>query len=330
MKRKLTVGSLFAGIGGLELGLEQAGGFKTVWSVEIDKFCNEIRRRHWPGVPQFGDIREFLSTGYAERPDLICGGSPCQDLSCAGKRAGLAGKHSGLFQEMARVVCELQSRYVVWENVWGALSSNGGADFRAVLRSFSDLGYDAEWTLLRASDFGYPHQRARVFVVAYRQGDNGRGRVSEEKAGTQADGERRGRLAGGDSELADSPRALRQRPASGEQGQPALEGEGLADTGADKLRQAANINRASSADISYSPPGPNETERWAEILAAAPWLAPAVEPGLCGVVDGLPVAVDDARVKRLRALGNAVVPACARWIGERILEWERKNKAGKK
>ena len=118
--RKLTVGSLFAGIGGAELGLEQTGGFKTIWSVEIDEFCNEVRRRHWPDVPQYGDIREFPPAGI-ERPDVIFGGSPCQDLSCAGKQAGLAGERSGLFLEMVRVVWELRPPGVGWETVRGAL-----------------------------------------------------------------------------------------------------------------------------------------------------------------------------------------------------------------
>ena len=164
----LTIGSLFAGIGGLELGLEMTGGFRTIWSVEIEEYCNEVRKRHWPDVPQYKDVRAFPPPSGVEIPDVLCGGSPCQDLSCAGKRSGLAGERSGLFLQMVRIIRELRPRSVVWENVAGALSSNGGRDFGVILGSLANLGYDAEWTVLRASDFGHAHKRRRIFLVAYR------------------------------------------------------------------------------------------------------------------------------------------------------------------
>ncbi len=162
----LTVGSLFAGIGGIELGLERTGGFRTVWSVEIDDYANAVRRKHWPGVPQYGDIREFPPEGI-ERPDLICGGFPCQDISCAGKQAGIDGKRSGLFREAVRVLRLLRPRWVLLENVAALLSGAGGTWMRTVLWELSESGYDAEWRTIKASDFGHRHRRERVFILAH-------------------------------------------------------------------------------------------------------------------------------------------------------------------
>lgn len=160
----LTVGSLFSGCGGMDEGLIRAG-FEVRWQCEIDKWLRElVLDVLHPGMKIYKDVKEIDET--AERVDCIVGGSPCQDLSCAGKREGIGGERSGLFFEMLRVVGLLQPRWVIWENVRGAFSSNGGRDFFAVCNAFWRAGYDAEWTTLRASDFGYPHQRARIFLVA--------------------------------------------------------------------------------------------------------------------------------------------------------------------
>ncbi len=332
--RKITVGSLFAGIGGLELGLEQTGGFKTVWSVEIDEYCNRVRREHWPHVPQYRDIRDFPPDGI-ERPDLICGGSPCQDLSVAGKQAGIGGWRSSLFFEMVRIVRVLRPRWVVWENVRGAISSNGGSDFRAVLRGFSDIGYDAEWTTLRASDFGLPHRRERVFVVAYPKGGYAGHHepVGERRPAAEPEYQC--------DELAYPRRDLPQgERETGAAGLPVGRGGGATVGDAENQRQKRPRNTRIRRDgfENTSPPGPNDRERWDAILSDAPWLAPAIEPGFRGMADGLPplldlpgleIQVDDERRKRLKALGNAVVPACARWIGERILEAEARNEANR-
>jgi DNA (cytosine-5)-methyltransferase 1 len=112
----LTVGSLFSGIGGIELGLEATGGFRTIWQVEIDPYCRRILEKHWPEVPKYGDITK-LSSDDLERPDLLAGGFPCQDLSTAGLRAGLSGSRSGLWREFLRLIRDLRPRYVLVENV---------------------------------------------------------------------------------------------------------------------------------------------------------------------------------------------------------------------
>lgn len=164
----LTLGSLFSGIGGLDLGLECAlrdGGFcvETVWQCEADAWCRGILARHWPYAVQFADVRDVGPD--APRVDVLCGGFPCQDVSYAGKGAGLAGARSGLWFEFARVVRDLRPRVVVVENV-AALATRG---LDAVLGSLSEAGYDAVWFDLRASDVGAPHRRERLFIVGYRR-----------------------------------------------------------------------------------------------------------------------------------------------------------------
>ena len=162
----MRIGSLFSGgCGGLELGLERAGVGHVVWQCEIDAAARRNLARHWPGVKQYTDVKE-MNHGNTERVDVICGGSPCQDLSFAGKGAGLAGTRSGLWFEYLRVVRELRPRYVVIENVPALLVR--GLD--VVLGGLAESGYDAVWFTLRASDVGATHRRERLFVVAYRDG----------------------------------------------------------------------------------------------------------------------------------------------------------------
>ena len=163
----LTIGSLFSGIGGLELGLEWAGLGPVVWQVEQDPFCQKVLERHWPGVERFDDVR----TVGAELPrvDLICGGFPCQDVSFQGEGAGIDGPRSGLWGSFARIVRDLRPRFVVVENV-RALRWRG---LEKVLGDLARLGYDAEWDSLTACAMGAPHMRERVFIVAHAQGGDG-------------------------------------------------------------------------------------------------------------------------------------------------------------
>jgi DNA (cytosine-5)-methyltransferase 1 len=158
--------SLFAGIGGFDLGLERTGGFKTVAFCEIDPFCRRVLAKHWPEVPCYEDVKEL--TGERLRTDgvavdCIVGGFPCQDISFAGKGAGMAGERSGLWSEYARLIGELRPRYVIVENV-AALLGRGLAD---VLGDMAALGYDAEWHCIPASAVGAPHRRDRLWILAY-------------------------------------------------------------------------------------------------------------------------------------------------------------------
>ena len=158
----MKIGSLFAGIGGLELGLERAlPNARTIWQVEIDSFCREILAKHWPHASRYDDIRETESSALA-RVDLICGGFPCQDISVAGRGGGLAGERSGLWRDFARIVGDLYPRFVVVENV----AHGRGRWLPFVRRDLCFLGYRTRAVQVSASDVGAPHRRERVFVIA--------------------------------------------------------------------------------------------------------------------------------------------------------------------
>jgi len=159
---KLTVGSLFSGIGGLEYGLELTGGFKTIWHCEIDPYASAVLRKHWPDVPNLGDITK-VDWATVERPDLICGGFPCQDISVAGKGAGIkAGTRSGLWSEFAKAIRALRPRYALIENV--PMLANRGLNI--VLADLAEAGYDAEWHNISAASVGAWHKRERIFIIA--------------------------------------------------------------------------------------------------------------------------------------------------------------------
>ena len=172
--KQLRVGDLFSGIGGFSLGLERTGGFKTQWFVEIDPYCQRVLAKHWPAVTRYGDIRA-VDWSTVEPVDLLCGGFPCQDISLAGKGAGLAGERSGLWFEYAKAIEVLKPRYVLIENV-SALRSRG---LDQVLGSLAALGYDAEWHCIPACAVGAPHRRDRVWIVAHSGCVNRIGRGSE-------------------------------------------------------------------------------------------------------------------------------------------------------
>ena len=158
----MTYGSLFSGIGGIDLGLDRAG-FECRWQVEIDPFARKVLSKHWPEVPKYEDVTK-LTGRELERVDLIAGGFPCQDLSQAGKRAGIEGDRSGLWFEFARLIGILRPRYVLIENVPGLLDRRA---MPRVIGELARLGYVGSWFCLRASDLGAAHLRKRVFVVAH-------------------------------------------------------------------------------------------------------------------------------------------------------------------
>lgn len=159
---KLRVLSLFAGIGGFDLGLERTGGFETVAFCEIDPFCQRVLAKHWPGVPVHGDIRT-LRTGQCGDANVIVGGFPCQDISSAGHRVGIDGSRSGMWAWFAAAICALQPAWVIVENVSALLVR--GLD--RVLGDLAKIGYDAWWDCVRAAQLGYPHARDRIVLVAY-------------------------------------------------------------------------------------------------------------------------------------------------------------------
>jgi DNA (cytosine-5)-methyltransferase 1 len=160
----VTFGSLFAGIGGFDLGFERAG-MTCRWQVEIDPWCRQVLAKHWPHVQRYEEVRD-VGAHNLERVDVVCGGFPCQDISDAGKRAGIDGARSGLWRDFARIVGDLRPRHVVVENVAALLDRGMGR----VVGDLAALGYDAEWSVVSACAVGAPHTRERVFIVAYPQG----------------------------------------------------------------------------------------------------------------------------------------------------------------
>ena len=158
---KPTVGSLFAGIGGFDLGFEREG-YEIRWQVEIDKYCNKVLAKHWPEVPRYDDVRD-CGLHNLEPVDVIMGGFPCQDLSLAGKQKGLDGERSALWWDYHRIIGELRPRFTVVENVPNLL--NRGID--RVCGSLAEIGYDAEWHIVSAADVGAPHLRKRVWLCTW-------------------------------------------------------------------------------------------------------------------------------------------------------------------
>jgi DNA (cytosine-5)-methyltransferase 1 len=330
----LNVGSLFAGIGGFDLGLETAG-FEICWQVEIDRHCRAVLERRFPRARRFEDVRT-VGADTLDPVDVICGGFPCQDLSNAGKGAGIDGARSGLWSEFARIVRELRPRYVLVENVPALLTGKGKRWDRApigrVLGDLAEIGYDAEWSVLSAREFGAPHLRKRVWIVAYRG------------EGTDASGDRRRtRRSGGSSRLcedgkrleaagmADAPRHAEARTAAPARSERERAGSCGPAGRARTLAGTADPHRRRGEDRCGVPEGQGEQalpdpdrggagDRREAARSGCQW---AVEPDVGRVAHGVP-----DRVERLAALGNALVPQIAEWIGRRILAYEAESLSG--
>jgi len=287
----VNVGSLFSGIGGFDLGFERAG-MRVSWQVELDSYCRAVLARHFPDAARFEDVRE-VGARNLDPVDLLCGGFPCQDLSSAGRGAGIDGARSGLWAEYARIVRELRPRYVVVENVPALLT--GGKRWERgpigrVLGDLAEAGYDAEWACLSAGEFGAPHLRKRVWIVAYPARDAEAGAAAE-------------------------PGAERERARTGGQRSRA---EILADADPRRFARLTSIDRRTATRQPSSEPRRHVDRQGGS--EGHPW---RVEPAVGRVADGVP-----ARVDRLAALGNALVPQIAEWIGRRILAYESAARRG--
>lgn len=200
--------SLFSGIGGFDLGFERAG-MECIAQVEIDKNCLKLLGDKFPNAERYTDVKGF---DYGKSVDIITGGFPCQDVSVAGRRAGLAGERSGLWYEFHRIITNTLPRWVVIENVPGLLSSNKGEDFAVILRGLVECGYGVAWRILDAQYFGIPQRRRRVFIV----GSLGNGRAA--KVLFESEG-LRGDIATGREAGQDVAYSLRANPSrSGDKG----------------------------------------------------------------------------------------------------------------
>ena len=161
----MTFGSLFAGIGGFDLGLERAG-MECKWQVEIDDYCLKVLAKHWPDVPKYGDVTK-LTGKELERVDLVCGGFPCQPVSLAGKRKGDKDER-WLWDEMYRICKVVRPSWILGENVPGLLSAESGWLFGQILRDLAEGGHDVLWDNFPAGILGAHFLGSRVFIFASR------------------------------------------------------------------------------------------------------------------------------------------------------------------
>lgn len=287
MQHIFQVLDLFSGIGGFSLGLERTGGFKTVAFCEINEFCREVLNQHWPDIPVYDDVRGLTAARLGAdgvHPDVITGGFPCQDISLAGKGAGLSGERSGLWFEFRRLIAEICPAWVIIENV-SALRSRG---LDAVLGSLAEIGYDAEWHCIPAAAVGAPHRRDRIWIVAYPAGQpEPEPRHQAKTISDQRDA--RLDLSGGCSRQPDR-----------------TPDQNVAYTDESRLqRRLRAILSECSRERAIGESGSSIG------CAADHWL---VEPDVGRVADGVPNRVD-----RLRSLGNALVPQIPEIIGRTII-----------
>jgi DNA (cytosine-5)-methyltransferase 1 len=280
----LTIGSLFSGIGGLEYGLELTGGFRTIWQCEIDRYASAVLRKYWPDCPNLGDIK-LVDWATVGTPDVLCGGFPCQDISVAGKGAGIKeGTRSGLWSEFAKAIGILRPRYVVIENV--PMLANRGLDI--VLADIAKEGYDAEWHNISAASVGAWHKRERIFIIAYanRTGNNTQKPEVEQKwAQTNKKWQR----------------------------QPLVMPSGCGDVPDTDSNRLQGCEKDGNTPKSWE--GIKElVKRQHRSTTKCIW---KIEPDVGRVANGAP-----SRVDRIKCLGNAVVPQVAQVVGEMILEME--------
>lgn len=307
----LTVGSLFSGIGGFEFGLERTGGFKTVWQCEIDPFCLKVLEKHWPGVKRFADIKKMGIGEEIPYVDVICGGFPCQPVSCAGKRKGKEDTR-WLWPEFCRVVRCVRPEWVLIENVPGLLSADSGRLFAGILRDLSESGYNAEWNIVSAASVGAPHLRKRVFVVAHARQFLPSGIM---QAPPRADGWGAAKPSLCREDVADSDSIL-SKSVFGNMGRikAVVEAEqGIPQPGSfgetpREIADTESVRRGRRTMLSKTP----QPRRGFRSERDHSW---SIEPDVGRVANGVP-----ARVDRLRALGNAIVPQCAQFVGQCLLD----------
>ena len=283
---------LFSGIGGFALAARNVG-WETVAFCEIEPYAQQVLAKHWPGVPIYEDVKDVRYDEETVRAgcvtdgttavgpiDIITGGFPCQDISHAGKQAGIDGARSGLWSELCRIIGEVRPRYAVLENVAALLSGDRGRWFQRVLGDLAEIGYDCEWHCIPASAVGAPHQRDRVWIIAYTDSNgtsnrgNRRALSDQHRIGTAQEQGRNEQQygVGGNNKVADTH-------------QPRLER---------RLREVLS----------------ERTRERAAGKSSDPWDGYWVtEPSVGRVANGV-----SNRAHRLRGLGNAIVPQVAEVI----------------
>ena len=299
----MTFGSLFAGIGGFDLGLERAG-MECRWQVEIDDYASRVLAKHWPHVTRWGDVRTFPPGPADEwRVDLICAGVPCQPVSVAGKQKG-KDDDRWMWGECLRVIADIEPSVFVAENPTALLSDDGGRTFAGIVAAIQAAGYGVQWLTIAAADLGAPHRRERVFVVARKVPSVGAVPVLR-------------LLPVHDSRDA---RARLQLPANrGVDDRPVRSATALADADCTGL-EGAMLEHAGQGLLGPCSRAWQDQEQDVPEAAAGWW---ETEPDVGRVAHGVPNRVD-----RLRCLGNAVVPQIVELIGRAIIEHQQHDVAG--
>jgi DNA-methyltransferase (dcm) len=322
MSDKLRLLDLFSGIGGFSLGLERSGGFETVAFCEIEDFPRRVLAKHWPKVPCYHDIRELTADRLAAdgiAVDAICGGFPCQDISNAGKQAGIEGERSGLWSEYARLVGELRPRVVFVENVSALL----GRGLDRVLGDLAALGYDAWWDCIPASAVGAPHRRDRLWLVAYPERFTVDEQHKPDVFRRRPDKAKQAGLGSGNvahpsfvtkREPTDSPNAFSARRKTRHEFSDGR--KYVADAFSTRLEGQSGSMDVEREEPGRHPPQPDGSASSQSLCSGgdrSEWWA--TEPDVGRVAHGVP-----DRAHRLKALGNAVVPAIPELLGRAWME----------
>jgi len=342
----ITVGSLFAGIGGIELGLERTGGFETLWQVENNPYAIRVLEKHWPDVRRWDDVRSFPPCYCKEceplwTVDLICGGFPCQPFSSAGKREGKADARN-LWPSTFRVLRIIRPKWVLLENVAALRNPTREKEIPIepsylgeILGDLASIGYCVRWDCIPAAALGAPHRRDRIFIVAYSHRD-GRCGICGDQGYRPDKREEWGDVDGADTKISDAvrrggkPRTERSGREEGPNISGGREGSNLADSERDGRKQSAEtICEGESIPTGGGKELPDSTRKRSQKCKAkisegsgsddgpeSPsnnWWA--VEPDVGRVAHGVP-----SRVDRLRCLGEAVVSQVAEFIGREILK----------
>lgn len=305
----MNVLDLFAGIGGFTLGLERAG-FETVAFCEIDPYAQKVLRKNWPEVPIYDDVRTITADRLAADGigvDVITGGFPCQDISTAGRQAGIEGERSGLWSECARLLGEIRPRYAIFENVTNLLNGDGGDWFKRVLGDISAIGYDAEWHCIPASAIGAHHHRDRVWIIAYPNSDSESGRSLNarkvQSASLLEDASCIQRVSGSEEqgvlrEMQEDGTVFNQSCGRGKTHM--ADSKRIRQSGSGKFKQSIFATQDQDGKTTYA-------------LSSCSSRIWKTEPDVGRVADGVP-----SRSHRLKCLGNAVVPQIPELIGRAI------------
>ena len=320
---KLRLLDLFSGIGGFSLGLERSGGFETVAFCEIEDFPRRVLAKHWPKVPQYHDIRELTADRLAAdgiAVDAICGGFPCQDISNAGKQAGIEGERSGLWSEYARLIGELRPRVVFVENVSALL----GRGLDRVLGDLAALRYDAWWDCIPASAVGAPHRRDRLWLVAWNDAEAVSFRADADSLGSHRAplhvngnaqfGHEQEHVAGSVCDVLADVKGERGRSGLCKDGQ-VSNGYQLGNGGQDVADAISSGRPGQGQPVNAGHSAPYGEGQAAQSLDGGFGHQWSVEPNVGRVAHGVP-----DRAQRLKALGNAVVPQIPELLGRAWME----------